>query len=219
MMRLAADGYWPAQAARAIVDGRFSSAVRLCRDYLAEHPDLLSGRMIYATALFRSGQLESAAEELHGVLSQDPDHLAALKLLGDVRFALGDNPAAMATYRRILEIDPHCRGLASPLAKDGKTATRTITITRQPESRATDRAARDRKIPFVTETIGDLYLAQGHHRLAQQVFRKLMSSNENPRLAQKLARAEAAGNSKINHTPASSTTESPTEHSDSGEST
>ena len=94
--RLAADGYWPAQAARALREGTYSRAVRLCREFLAEQPNLVSGRLIYAEALYRSGQLESATEEFHRVLALDPEHEVALKRLGDIRFASGDYPAALA---------------------------------------------------------------------------------------------------------------------------
>ncbi|MBU0982891.1 MAG: hypothetical protein KKA42_03410, partial [candidate division Zixibacteria bacterium] len=47
-----------------------------------------------------------------------------------------------------------------------------------------------RSIPFFTETMGDLYLAQGHSRLAAEVFRHLIDQNDNPRLADKLMQAE-----------------------------
>ena len=189
--RLASDGYWPAQAVRALRDGTYSRAVRLCREFLAEQPNLVSGRLIYAEALYRSGQLESATEEFHRVLALDPEHEVALKRLGDIHFATGDYPAAMANYRRVLEIDPYCRGLRSELNRPAEpTTTRTITLARPAEPAGAENAGTLREIPFVTETMGDLYLAQGHHRLAGEVFRRLLAKNDHPRLAEKLARAE-----------------------------
>ncbi|MBD3258628.1 tetratricopeptide repeat protein [candidate division GN15 bacterium] len=188
--RLAADGYWPAQAAVALQDGKFSHAVRLCKEGLAEQPRLVSGRLIYAAALLRAGQEESAAEELHRVLALDPDHVVALKLLGDIRFHAGDEPAALANYRRILEIDPFCRGLSQKIERPAEGTTRTIKLTRHAEPSAKEAAGSLRDIPFVTETIGDLYLSQGHHRLAREVFRRLLEKSDNPRLADKLALAE-----------------------------
>ena len=47
-----------------------------------------------------------------------------------------------------------------------------------------------RDIPFYTETVADLYLAQGYPRLAADVYRNLSSVGQNPRLSEKLARAE-----------------------------
>jgi predicted negative regulator of RcsB-dependent stress response len=45
-------------------------------------------------------------------------------------------------------------------------------------------------IAFVTETIGDLYREQGHYHQAREVYRQLLESSENPRLADKLIRLE-----------------------------
>ena len=200
--RLAADGYWPAQAAVSLAEGKYATAVRLCKESLADQSELVSGRLVYAQALYRAGQAESATEELHRVLALDPDNQVALKILGDIRFEAGELPSAMANYRRVLEIDPHSRGLSSVLKKPEKKATtRTITISRQYEPSGSRPTESLRDIPFVTETMGDLYLAQGHNRLAGEVFRRLLESNQHPRLAEKLARAEqgagrAAGRSE-----------------------
>ena len=189
--RLAADGYWPAQAAISLAEGKYATAVRLCKESLADQSELVSGRLVYAQALYRAGQAESATEELHRVLALDPDNQVALKILGDIRFEAGEIPSAMANYRRVLEIDPHSQGLNCVLQKPEKKATtRTITISRQYEPSGRRPTESLREIPFVTETMGDLYLAQGHNRLAGEVFRRLLEKNQHPRLVEKLARAD-----------------------------
>ena len=188
---LSAKGYRPAQAAKYLAEGKYSRAVEICKEHLREDPQSISGRLIYALSLHGAGQTESAAEQFYHVLSVDPDNLVALKHLGDIKFAEGDDIAAMANYTRILEIDPHCRGLRSDLKMTQRQATRTITLSRQAESSAEKAATPPRwKIPFCTETIGDLYLAQGHPRLAAEVFRTLNERNQTSRLAEKLAQAE-----------------------------
>ena len=53
--RLAARGYWPARAAKAIAEGRYSDAVGICREYIVEAPGLISGRLLYGSALQLSG--------------------------------------------------------------------------------------------------------------------------------------------------------------------
>jgi len=186
---LAAEGYWPAQAAQFLIEGKCSRAVELCREHLSQQPNLLSGRLIYAQALYRAGQLRSAVEEFYRVLSHDPDNIVALKGLGDIKWAEGDDIMAVAHYQRVLEIDPHCRGLRSPVADHHKETTRTITITRPGET-LTQKKTFLRDIYFYTETMGDLYMAQGHHRLAAQVFRTLAERSQNPRLQEKLSQAE-----------------------------
>ncbi len=90
------------------------------------------------------------------------------------------------------EIDPYCREPKSDLGAVQRQSVRTITIGSEAESTAdnSDTSAPKWKIHFYTETIGDLYLAQGHPRLAAEVFRALNERNHNPRLAEKLAEAQ-----------------------------
>lgn len=185
---LAAEGYWPARAERLISDDQFAAAIELCRDRLADDPDLLSGRTLYAQALYLAGQHELAAEQCFYVLSLDPDNLVALKYLGDIKYAAGDEQAALSYYKRVLQIDPECTGLKCEVRPRPSQTTRTVTLHRPGESAERKKTAM--RIPFYTETIGDLYLNQGHPRLAAEVFRNLHEKNANPRLADKLSRAE-----------------------------
>jgi hypothetical protein len=90
----------------------------------------------------------------------------------------------------VLELDPLCRGLKSRVKKRPSAAARTITLTRCAESRPPRKKTPLRDIPFFTETIGDLYLAQGYPELAAEVFRKLNLKGDSPRIAEKLNRAE-----------------------------
>ncbi len=188
--KLAAEGYWVARAAKCLEQGKYSEAVRFCKEHLDEEPDLTGGRLVYARALHLAGQIESAGEQFYRVLSRDPDNLVALKHLGDIRFSEGDEPSAMASYRRVLEIDPQCRGLKSNLETRPGATTRTITLKRSHETPPVTAGRGLRKIPFYTETMADLYMNQGYPRLAAEVFRRLLERNENPRLSEKLAAAE-----------------------------
>ena len=195
--RLADSGYWAAMAARKLKEGKYSEVVRLCRESLENDRDLVSLRLIYAQALFRSGQTESAVDQFHHALNLDPENMVALKFLGDISFAAGDQFAARANYDRVLAIDPNCRGLKSEIKKQPVPLTRTITLLGRSEPH-TEPPGALREIPFFTETIGDLYLAQGYPRLAARVFRKLVESGDSPRLAEKLTLAESKIKEKEN---------------------
>jgi len=188
--QLAAGGYWAARAVRQLEQGKYSEVVTICREHLESEPYLISGRLAYASALYHAGQTESAVEQFRRVLALDPDNMVALKYLGDVSCAAGEVAAGLAYYRRVLELDPHCRGLKSPLKKRPTEAARTITLTRCAETHPPRKKAPLREIPFITETIGDLYLAQGYPELAAEVFRKLNLRGEAPRITEKLNRAE-----------------------------
>jgi tetratricopeptide (TPR) repeat protein len=188
---LSSRGYRPAMAAECLKDGRYSKAVEMCREHLSSEPESLSGRTIYARALYHAGQIRSATEQFYRVLSADPDNLVALKYLGDIKFSAGDEQGALADYRRVLAIDPYCQALCCPINVNRGETTRTITIHR-PEEILTEAAAehKRREIPFYTETMADLYLSQGYPRLAADVYRSLTAESQNPRLKEKLTIAE-----------------------------
>jgi len=188
---LAAKGYWPARAARLLDEGKYSRAVELCRANLEYSPELLSARLIFGRALYHAGQTTSAAKQFHRVIAHDPDNVAALFYLANIRFGEGDEIGALEYFGRVLEIDPECRGLACRLTERVRQTTRTITLARPKVASAAETSPPLRRVAFVTETIGDLYLEQGHARLAAEVYRVLNQDSRNPRLADKLARAEA----------------------------
>ena len=190
---LAATGYWTARAAKYFYEGQYSRAVVLCKENLPHHTSLVSAHLIYARALYHAGQLDSAAEQLFAVLALDTDNIVALKYLGDLNYRRGDEFTAMSYYLRILELDPLCEGLKSDLNNQPsgvKETTRTITISRPGEKTPSKKKPLLRDIHFYTETVGDLYLAQGHPRLAAEVFRVLNNREQNPRLIEKLSKAE-----------------------------
>ena len=188
--KLARRGYWPARAARFLAEGKYSQAVEICREYLPESPNVISGRLVNGISLHLTGQTKSAEQQFLYVLSLDPDNVVALKYLADIRFSQGDEIAAMTAYRRILEIDPNNKGLQCELVQKPEKSTRTISLVRGSEEVKPERKTPLRPIPFYTETIGDLYLAQGHPRLAAEVFRNLSGKNSDPRLIEKLMAAE-----------------------------
>ena len=187
--RLAHHGYWPARAAKLLETKAYSQVIALCRENLDEDGSVWSGRIIYALALYQSGQLEAAERQFHQVLSWDPDNLVALKYLGDIRHAQDDHFGAMSHYQRVLDIDPDCVGLRTDLDSRRETTTKTITVKRTREENV-DFNSRATEISFYTETMGNLYLAQGHSRLAARVFKRLLENDSNPKWQEKLEQAE-----------------------------
>jgi len=186
---LADRNYWPAVAARFLSEGRFSAVVELCKENLPDFPDLLSGHILFARALHEAGQTESAAEQFYRVLALDPNNAVALKYLGDIAFKAGDEFTAISYYARILELDPFCQGIRSDVKRRDMQTTRSITLVHH-EDTAAPAVGPLRTIPFYTETMGDLYLRQGHARLAAEVFRTLHERAPRPHLLEKLKQAE-----------------------------
>jgi tetratricopeptide (TPR) repeat protein len=187
--KLAECGYWVALANRAVEEKQYTRAIELCRQHLADEPHLVGPRAIYARALFASGQHEAAADQCHLTLAIDPDNEVILKLLGDILLLQTRETEGLACYQRILELNPHCTGLFCALKTAPKSNERFVTIVRGEEIAEREKKPQSPVIYF-TETIGDLYLTQGHPRMAVEVFRKLLLQTDTPRLRQKLTLAE-----------------------------
>jgi tetratricopeptide (TPR) repeat protein len=186
---LSSKGYWPALAMEYLKDKKHSKAVELCLLRLKDDPDIVSGRIILARALYHSGQVDAAEEEFYKILQKDPYNLVALKYLGDLKFKRGDEATAFSYYSRVLEIDPHTSRLSSSLEGQAPEETRILTLKKNSEEIETV-STQLRDIPFKTETVGDLLLAQGHPRLAREVYRELAARSANPRLLEKLDKIE-----------------------------
>jgi tetratricopeptide (TPR) repeat protein len=188
---LASKGYWPAVAMEYLNDEKYSKAVELCRLRLKEYPEILSGRVILARALYHSGQYEAAEEEFYKILGKDPNNSAALKYLGDLKFRAGDEITALSYYEKVLEIDPYSKALKSPIKKSVTEETKVLTLKRGSEDVEVDDSDL-REIPFKTETVADLLSSQGHFRLALKVFQHLAGQSPNPRIMEKLEKTKNA---------------------------
>lgn len=192
---LSVKGYWPAQAMEYLVERKYSRAVELCTSRLKDEPDILSGRIILARALYHSNQLNEAESHFYRILRLDPDNILALKYLGDLKFRAGDALLACSFYERVQKLDRYTRGLRSSLAKEKSERTKEtklLTIRREGETGKTIKKTgqRLRQLPFDTETAGDILLEQGHSRMAGKIFKKLFRKNESPRLLEKLEKIE-----------------------------
>lgn len=185
---LASRAYWPARAAQYLAEGRYSRAVEVCMENLPDDPNLVSARLILARALYHAGQHDAATEQFYRVMTLDPDNLVALKYLGDIKFATGDEIGAMAMYQQVQQLDPHGSGLSCRVKRRRQETTTTITLPRPPEN-PTERKPL-RQVYFYTETLGDLYLKQGYPRLAAEVFEHLCRNADSPRLKEKLQQSQ-----------------------------
>jgi tetratricopeptide (TPR) repeat protein len=184
---LSAKGYWPAIAQEYFNEGKYARVVELCNLRLRESPDILSGRIILARALYGSGQIEAAARQFYEILKREPENLTALKYLGDIKFQSGDEITALSYYEKVLDIDPLTDCLSQSIVGKEMERTKVLTLKKK-DVREKVQLNGLREMPFKTETIGDLLLAQGHPRLAIDVFTELAKSG-NPRLKDKLNKA------------------------------
>ncbi|RKX19239.1 MAG: hypothetical protein DRP51_07760 [Candidatus Zixiibacteriota bacterium] len=185
---LSGKGYWPAKAKEYLDKREYSKTIEICTSRLKDEPEILSGRILLAQALYHTNQLNEAEAQFFRVLRIDPDNILALKYLGDLKFRAGDEIIALSFYKRVLRLDRHTRELKSSLTKVDLNRTKeTKILTLRRESKTAEKTEdRLRQLPFDTETAGDLLLEQGHTRMASRIFKNLFEKNESPRLLEKL---------------------------------
>jgi len=96
--------------------GDFEQAIFICQEFLPQQPGHMSGHIVYGQALFETGRHDEARSVFETALALDPENLIALRHLGDIARARGDNETARAWYRRVLESDPRNEEIAGILA-------------------------------------------------------------------------------------------------------
>lgn len=181
--------FWPKEAEILLNQGEFGKVIELCESNLQNQSGLAGAKIIYVLALKSAERLDDSSEQLYQLLSQDPNNIAALKMLGDIQFQKNDTVGAMASYGRVLEIDPDCRGLACAFKPKEEETPQKLILERGPEEIAPAIIDPIEKL-FRTETVGDIYLKQGQLREALEIFRELASEKQDERITEKLANAE-----------------------------
>ncbi len=75
---------------------------------LTDHaPDFAAGWAMRAAAFYLAGQPGPAIEDIRRTLVIEPNHFAALTLLGTILDEMGQTPRALSAYEASLAIHPH----------------------------------------------------------------------------------------------------------------
>lgn len=193
---LSAKEYWPAKAKEYLENNKYSKAVEVCTSGLKDEPEIISGRIVLAQALYHSNQLNEAESQFYRILQVDPNNILALKYLGDLKFRAGDEITAFAFYERVLKLDKYTGGLKSSLDKNKSERSKETTLLTFRRVGETIEKTRERlrQLPFDTETTGDLLLEQGHTRMASRIFENLLKKNKSSRLLEKLEKIKRLNN-------------------------
>jgi tetratricopeptide (TPR) repeat protein len=86
--------------------GDLEQAIFICQEYLPQQPGHMSGHIVYGQALFESKRNEEARAVFETALGLDPENLIALRHMGDIAFAAGNEADARTWYTRVLDADP-----------------------------------------------------------------------------------------------------------------
>lgn len=193
--------------------GDSTEAIRVVRAGLLHHPVYPSARLTLGRALLDTGDAAGARGELAEALRQAPENIQARRFLGQALEAVGDLEGALAQYGQTLKLAPGDRELevrvrelkarlsvpASPRgAQEAPAALPASDITggdgtpedARGEGGATGPVAGS--LPFISATLGELYLRQGLAERAAAVYRQVVARQPNDtRARNRLAEIES----------------------------
>ena len=78
---------------------------------MRKKPDYAEGWNRRATVYYLAGDYRKSIADCDEVLKRNPRHFGALSGLGQIHLALADEEAALAWFRRALEVNPNMVGV------------------------------------------------------------------------------------------------------------
>lgn len=149
--------------------GRVTLARDVLRQGLQHHPGFVSARVALALAHADLGEHVPARAEMEDVLTIDADNLAALRFLAADAVRRDDHDLARKHAERLIRLAPddgQARRLLAPARDPGSVA---------PPAVARPAAPAD-PTAFVTPTLAELYLRQGHLEKAREICQRILAS-------------------------------------------
>jgi predicted Zn-dependent protease len=126
--------------------GMVDDAMKVCREGLKRHPNLVSGRIVMAKVHLKRGNWDEAEAELTAVLSIVPDNQTAREMLATID---GERKAEGAVFKEAAErVQTHAERDAPKQAED--------------ES-------------WQTVTMADIFARQGHNEKARKIYLSVLS--------------------------------------------
>lgn len=186
--------------------GMLEEAIQVCLEGLKTHPNYASAHMVLGRSYMEKGTFAEAEDEFCRVIELSPDNTLAHRLLGEVYEGQEKWEMARAQYQRALDLNPFDQEVKELLAKlwvkvPGEEERKVLSpalregaITEVPiEAEALPlegEITKDREEVLITETLGDLYLHQGHGDRAASIYEQLLSKDpSNEALLHKLEKA------------------------------
>lgn len=215
-----------AEAKELAEAGQFGKAIEVLQQGLKKFPKMVSARVLLGEIYMTSGDFESAKVELEQVIKTAPDNFAAYRKLALVYRDLKDTHAAAKACEIVLSANPKDRemkdlleGLLVGSEKEKPQApSSTVRLSRSPVAPQPSPAPAAEELALAmppeteetdSETLAELYIAQGHREKGLEVYRRLAAKDsDNMRLHEKIMALEEAGVG-ADQAPAKASQESP----------
>jgi len=95
----------------AMQQNRLADAEKLFGELVKKAPDFAEAWNKRATVYYLAGEFDKSIADCHEVLKRNPGHFGALSGMGQIYFQLENNEAALAWYRKALEVNPNMLGV------------------------------------------------------------------------------------------------------------
>ncbi len=156
-------------------EGRLEEAIQICQEGLAHHVTYASAYMVLARSYKEKGDLLPAREAFQRVLGLDPESVLAHHFLGEIAEARDEIPEALDAYRAALIFHPFDKEIRAAVERlQARTEGEVRTVPPEVPKRLQEPPASETE-PLATETLGDLFAAQGLHDQAAEIYGRVMA--------------------------------------------
>ncbi len=154
-------------------EGMLEEAVQICEEGLRHHPNYASAYLVLGRACEEKGDLVAASEAFQRVLELDSENVLAHRFLGQIAEARNEVPTALEAYRAALVLHPFDKEIRAAVERLEAQAGPEVTSS-SPDIRDEEPSGHEPE-PVATETLADLYAAQGHHDRAAEIYTSLLA--------------------------------------------
>jgi len=102
-------------AVEAMTAGRYTVALNLLNNLVADQPDFAEAWNRRATVHYLLGDFEQSLADIEKTLALEPRHFGAISGIGLIMLQAGENEKAMHAFERVLEISPQNMGAAKSI--------------------------------------------------------------------------------------------------------
>jgi len=171
--------------------GEHEKAIELCREGISRFPNYPTGHIVLGQVHMDRGEAEAALVEFHSALKCDPGNLLALSTIADVHQEAGSFSIARSYYRQVLQRDRSNARTKQQLRRKKPEPEKVEPAAKAPETVGFFVGKGPERGEMKTVTLAELYLKQGHGRLAAEICRGVLDAEpENERALRLMAEIE-----------------------------
>ena len=161
--------------------GEYQKALKILEEYYQSFPKYPTGYLLLGEVCLKLEQKEKALGYLQRVLQLIPEHPAALELIGRIYMENGEEAIARSYFNQVRQIDKLYGVEFNTKSGSPKTEPKPSVTTKTNQE-----AVETLQNSFATETMVNLYIRQGHKKMARELCEKILVSQPDNRRIQSI---------------------------------